>query len=257
MTPYRVEVLPRATLYLGDALNVLWSVDPIGAHALICDPPYCSGGFTEAAKRQARGQGLRSEILADAKWFGGDNMTTGGLQWLLRSIAVAFKGHAESGQATASFFCDWRMVPALAPAIESAGLRYQAMPVWNKGLAGLGTGFRAQHECVLHYAIETPGYHSASYGNVLASPRQPSLDRDHDTQKPLTLMAQLVEVQSPVGGLVLDPFMGSGSTGVAAVRAGRHFVGIEHDPEHFGTACRRIAEAHGAAPMRPQQGALV
>lgn len=257
MTPYKVVQIGRATLYLGDALNVLWSIEPVGAHALISDPPYCSGGFTESAKRQAKGQGLRSEILAEAKWFGGDNMTTGGLAWLLRAIAVAFKSHAESGKATASFFCDWRMVPALAPAIESAGLRFQAMPVWNKGVPGLGTGFRSQHECILHYAIEVPGYHSASFGNVLAAKRQPSLDRDHDTQKPLVLMAQLVEVQTPVGGIVLDPFMGSGSTGVAAIRAGRDFVGIEHDPEHFETACRRIQEAHGAAPLSPQQGAML
>lgn len=258
MTPFQVERLPHATLYHGDALNVLWSVDAIGAHALIADPPYCSGGFTESAKRQAKGQGLRSEILVDAKWFGGDNMTTGGLTWLLRSVAVAFKAHAESEQSTMSFFCDWRMVPALAPAIESAGLRYQAMPVWNKMVPGLGTGFRAQHECVMHFAIGTPGYHSASYGNVLANKRQASIDREHDTQKPLDLMRMFVEVQSPAGGTVLDPFMGSGSTGVAAVRAGRHFVGIEHDPEHFATACRRIRAAHdGAHQLAPAQGALV
>jgi DNA modification methylase len=247
-----VERFPNATLYLGDALNVLQSVDHIGAHALICDPPYCSGGFTESAKRMAKGQGLRSETLMDAKWFGGDNMTTSGLQWLLRSTAVEFKWHASSEQATASFFCDWRMVPALAPAIESAGLRYQAMPVWNKGVPGLGTGFRSQHECVLHFAIGTPEYYSSSHGNVLPSGRQPSKDRDHDTQKPLELMGKLIEVQSPPGGIVLDPFMGSGSTGVSAVRSGRHFVGIEHDPEHFATSCRRVEEAHGSAPLKPR-----
>jgi hypothetical protein len=69
---------------------------------------------------------------------------------------------------TASFFADWRMVPLLATAIEAAGLRFQAMPIWDKQAAGLGTGFRAQHECILHFSIETPRYHSKSYGNVLA-----------------------------------------------------------------------------------------
>jgi DNA modification methylase len=256
VTPYRVEHLPMATLYHGDALNVLWAIPPIGAHALICDPPYCSGGFTESAKRQAKGQGLRSETLATAKWFGGDNMTTGGLQWLLRAIAVAFKGHAINAKATASYFADWRMISALAQAIESAGLRHQSMMIWDKGAAGLGTGFRSQHECILHFSIETPEYFSASYGNVLRAPRM-SGEKDHDTQKPVELMAKMIEVQSPIGGMVLDPFMGSGSTGVAAVRSGRHFVGIEHDPEHFETALRRIQEAHGSAPVKPQQGALV
>jgi site-specific DNA-methyltransferase (adenine-specific) len=239
-----------ATLYFGDALIVLMTIDPIGAAALLSDPPYCSGGFTEAAKRNAKGQGLRSETLRDVKWFGGDNMTTKGLEWLLRSTAVEFKFHASSERSTLTYFVDWRMIPALAPAIESAGLRFQAMPIWNKGVAGLGTGFRAQLEALLHFSIDVPGYHSAKYGNVLYSGRVNSKGREHETQKPLELMGQLVEVVSPVGGIILDPFMGSGSTGVASIRSGRKFVGIEHDPDHFETACRRIREAHGDPALR-------
>lgn len=238
----RCETIGNATLYLGDALGVLQSLPNVRAQALICDPPYCSGGFTEAAKRSAKGQGLRSETLRDTGWFGGDNMTAAGLQWLLRAIAVAFKGHAVATSATATFFADWRMVPLLATAIEAAGLRFQAMPIWDKQAVGLGTGFRAQHECLLHFSIETPAYFSARFGNVLRAPRMSS-ERDHPTEKPVSLMTMLVEVQSDVGGIVLDPFMGSGSTGVAALQKGRAFVGIEHDPSHFDTACRRIEDA--------------
>lgn len=242
MSYQRKEVIGNATLYLGDALSVLQSTPSVKAQAMICDPPYCSGGFTEAAKKSAKGQGLRSETLRDSDWFGGDNMTAGGLQWLLRAVAVAFKGHVEGTYATASFFADWRMVPLLAQAIEAAGLRFQSMPVWDKQAPGLGTGFRAQHECILHFSIETPRYHSVSFGNVLRVPRMPA-DRDHPTEKPVALMSVLVKVQSDLDGLVLDPFMGSGSTGVAAVRLGRRFVGIEHDPVHFDTACRRLEGA--------------
>jgi hypothetical protein len=239
----RVEQIGEATLYLGDALDVLQRAPSFRARALICDPPYCSGGFTEAAKRSANGQGLRSETLREQDWFGGDNMTSAGLQWLLRSVAVAFKGHALDEGCTASFFADWRMVPLLATAIEAAGLRFQSMPIWDKQAAGLGTGFRAQHECILHFSIDTPRYHSKSFGNVLRAPRMPS-DRDHPTEKPVSLMASLIDVQSEPEALILDPFMGSGTTGVAAVSMGRRFVGVEHDPKHFETACRRIAEAY-------------
>jgi site-specific DNA-methyltransferase (adenine-specific) len=240
----RVEVIGDATLYLGDALGVLQSHPSFRARALVSDPPYCSGGFTEAAKRSAKGQGLRSETLREGEWFGGDNMTSAGLQWLLRAVAVAFKGHALDDGCTASFFCDWRMVPLLATAIESAGLRFQSMPIWDKQAVGLGTGFRAQHECILHFAIGGPRYHSKSHGNVLRAPRV-SADRDHPTEKPVSLMAKIIDVQAEPGTLVLDPFMGSGSTGVAAVMNGRSFVGIEHDPGHFETACRRLAHAQG------------
>jgi DNA modification methylase len=239
----RKETLAEGVeLYLGDALTVLSSIPSVKASALICDPPYCSGGFTESAKRSARGQGLRSETLKDLDWFGGDNMTTAGLQWLLRCVAVEFKSHAISAKASASFFVDWWMVTSLATAIESAGLRFQSMPIWDKQAPGLGTGFRAQHECILHFSIETPEYHSFMYGNVLRFPRMPS-DRDHPTEKPVPLMQALVEVQTPIGGMVLDPFMGSGSTGVASVGSGRRFIGVEHDVKHFDTACRRIEAA--------------
>lgn len=64
----------------------------------------------------------------------------------------------------------------------------------------------------------------------------------HMTQKPVTLLERLLEV-SPEGCLCLDPFMGSGSTGVAALQSGRRFVGIEATPEYFDIACRRIEEA--------------
>jgi site-specific DNA-methyltransferase (adenine-specific) len=65
----------------------------------------------------------------------------------------------------------------------------------------------------------------------------------HPTQKPLPLMCWLLEGVSAPGETVLDPFMGSGTTGVAAVQTGRKFVGIELEPKYFETSCRRIADA--------------
>lgn len=63
------------------------------------------------------------------------------------------------------------------------------------------------------------------------------------TQKPVALMRELLGLFTSQNDLVLDPFMGSGTTGVAAVNSGRRFVGIEIDKKHFETACRRIAAA--------------
>lgn len=65
----------------------------------------------------------------------------------------------------------------------------------------------------------------------------------HPTVKPTDVMRWLIRLVTPPGGTVLDPFMGSGSTGVAAVREGARFVGVERDPEYFEIACRRIAAA--------------
>jgi len=74
---------------------------------------------------------------------------------------------------------------------------------------------------------------------------KPNADRknNHPTVKPTELMRYLCRLVTPKGGIVLDPFMGSGSTGKAAILEGFHFVGIELDPEYFEIACARIEKA--------------
>lgn len=234
----------RATLYCGDAIETMERLKMVDA--IITDPPYCSGSVSEAQRTQAKGQGLRSENLRRLGWFVGDNMGTAGLIFLLRSMA--FRGlEILNPEGSMLVFCDWRMVPNLAPAIESAGLRYQNMVVWDKGHMGMGQGFRAQHEIILHYTAGSPKYHDLGTANVLKAGRVSVDDREHQTQKPIDLMERLVRVVSAPDGVVLDPFMGSAATGCAAIKAGRNFIGIERDPDHFETACRRIAEVQGDA----------
>lgn len=234
--------MKKANLYLGDCIDVMReSVMDSSVDAVITDPPYCSGSVSEASRAAAKGQGLRSENIGRFGWFKGDNMGTSGLVFLLRSVAwEAQRVLKPSGSLI--MFCDWRMLPNLAPAIESVGFRYQNMIVWDKGAMGLGTGFRAQHELAMHFTNGAPSYHSKSVSNVIKSSRVGAKEREHQTQKPIDLMQKLIEVTTPPDGVVLDPFMGSGSTGVAAVSAGYQFIGIERDQEYFEIARRRVLE---------------
>lgn len=66
-------------------------------------------------------------------------------------------------------------------------------------------------------------------------------NQNHPTEKPVGLMQYIVEMHTDRGQIIFDPFMGSGSTGVACARTGRHFIGIERDAAHYKTACARIA----------------
>ena len=95
-------------------------------------------------------------------------------------------------------------------------------------------------------------------GSVLTAPNVAPAARVHPTEKPHGLIERLV--RAVPGDDVFDPFMGSGSTGVAALRAGRRFVGCEINPTHFDTACRRVEEIARQAdmfrkelPEKPQQ----
>ena len=236
----RIKHIGDATLYLGDCLEILPTLGKVDA--VVTDPPYCSGAATEAGRGSATHQGLRSETIRSGRfsWFGADNMTTAGLCELLRSMCV--RAPVTDGGSILSF-CDWRMVTMLAPAMESAGWRLRNLVVWDKGHFGAGTGFRPRHELVIHLTRRSPVFHSASLGNVLTHSRV-GADRTHPTQKPTPLIEDIARVVSPDDGTILDPFMGSGTTGVACARLGRKFIGIEIEPKYFAIACRRIDDAY-------------
>ncbi|MDI1475400.1 site-specific DNA-methyltransferase [Polyangium sp. y55x31] len=212
----------------GDALEFLEFLPPACADAVWCDPPYCSGGFLESAKRRARGM-LQAETIKRIGWFVNDNMGTTGLVWLLRSVAVRA---ARVLRASGHFGCftDHRMIDALKPALESSGLRYSNLLVWDKLTPGLGKGFRAQHEVVLHFVNRAPEYHAGDEGNIHSVRRVPPKKKNHQTPKPPELVARHLRVVAPRGGLVVDPFVGGGGIGVAALRVGARFIGCDIDP---------------------------
>jgi len=227
------------TIYHGDCREIIPTLGAITA--VVMDPPYCSGGFNEAGKRAAKGMGLRSETIRDVGWFTNDNMTTAGAAWLLSFVAGwCCRNLVDGGTLTA--FTDWRMVPNLAPAIEGSGLRYQNLLVWKKPNFGLGTGFKPQHELAMHFSKGTPTYYALNSGNVIDSARVNSVDRHHQTEKPVELMQEIIRVVCDSSGVVLDPFMGSGSTLCAAKTLGIKAIGVELSEKYCEIAARRLEQ---------------
>ena len=229
----------HVTLYCGDCREIIYGLE--GYQAVVTDPPYCSGGFSEAGKRAATGMGLRSETIREVGWFVNDNMTSTGIAFLLSHVAGwAVRKLPKGGTFTA--FTDWRMVPILVPAIESSGMRYQSLIVWVKPNAGLGTGFKAQHELAMHFSYGTPDYFALDGANVINQRRVHSADKIHQTEKPVGLMAEIIRVVSDEGHTILDPFTGSGAVLLAAKLNGRKAIGIELDEKYCELAAERLRQ---------------
>jgi site-specific DNA-methyltransferase (adenine-specific) len=231
MKPYYQD--DAVTLYHSDALDFIAELaDPVDA--VVTDPPYASGTRTEASKSSS-GAMLRAGRFADRP-LDLDQMTTVGFVWLMRAVARGCYPILPDGGSFLSFI-DWRQWPNLVGALETANLRVQGMVVWDKGHFGLGNGFRSQHELVCHASKGVPTIYDKGIGNVLRFARQEPID--HPSPKPEGLMQRIVAAVAPVGGVVFDPFAGSGTTLRAAKNIGRRAIGVEawlQDREHGGRA---------------------
>lgn len=230
------------TLYHGDALAVLQNLTP-GQDAILTDPPYCSGGYMEAQKGAAKVQGLRSQTqkTESFKWFAGDNLTTVGLTWLLRGTLIEARRLLHPNR-SAFVFCDWRMIPALVPALESSGLRWRNLLVWDKVSAGLGCGFKPVHEMVAEFTNGATEYARRDGKNVLRHKRTTSAKRKHGAQKPTNLLREIIRTATRPGETVLDPFAGAGSTLVAAKQEGRRAIGVEIDEVYCEEIAKRLSQ---------------
>ena len=130
---------------------------------------------------------------------------------------------------------------------------FKQMVVWDKGPMGMGWHYRRSYETILvaekrggpckwHTDLKTIEniIRPNDYGIRKIIPNK----EQHPTEKPIELSAHFIRLHSCEGEMVLDPFMGSGTTGVACANLGRKFIGIEIEPRYFDTACERIRRAY-------------
>lgn len=234
----------------GDCLVKLKELQSNSIDAVITDPPYCSGGFTEASRTLASKQGIREHRTEDIEWFASDNMTTVGITYLIRELCLELD-RLMKPDTSLLMFTDWRMVVNLVPVIESCGFQYRNLIVWNKGQMGMGNGFRPTHEIIMHFVKGKATFYTKDVGNVLSVKRLNTADKVHQTEKPTELLAKLLKVVTKKGQTVLDPFCGSASMGETCVKLGRNFIGVEKSSVHYQTAVTRMEEV-----VRNEQGSL-
>ncbi len=162
----------------------------------------------------------------------------------LRDTVTACAVHGCSGWFLS--FCSPEGIAAWRDSIEAAGLRYKRACFWFKPdgapqMNGQGPAFAVEPFVTAWCGAGYSRWNGGGRRNLFPHPTNQS-DRHglHPTEKPLSLMAELVALFTNHNDLVCDPFMGSGTTMVACIKRGRRGIGIEKDPKYFDVACERV-----------------
>ncbi|PTW61421.1 site-specific DNA-methyltransferase (adenine-specific) [Breoghania corrubedonensis] len=221
-----------------------WLIDQSSDNfdALVTDPPYSSGGLHTGTRTADSPNGKYLNDPGKYPEFTGENRD----QFSYMQWSTLWMTHAHRvlrAGAPVMVFSDWRQLPVLTSALQAAGFTWRGIVAWDKteGVRPQKGRFRQQAEFV---CWGSKGKWHSSDGPVLPGVFRYSVaaggPKLHTTGKPVPLMADLVKACP--SGSVLDPFAGSGSTGVAVIRSGRFFVGCEREEAYFNVACDRLSE---------------
>ena len=237
----RVEIVGDALLICGDSLRALGFIR--GATDVMTDPPYSSGGafrgdrmaVTSAKYQGPAARGLYAE-------FSGDNRDQRSFaHWSALWLGACREATRPGG--LLGCFTDWRQLPTTTDAVQAGGWVWRGIAVWDKteGTRPRKGAYRNQCEYLVWASNGQMGKDGVCAPGVFRQSVN-SEKKHHIAGKPTALLENLLAI---CGDVILDPFMGSGTTGIAAVRSGRKFIGIEMDPAHFEVALARIATAQG------------
>jgi site-specific DNA-methyltransferase (adenine-specific) len=231
--------LGNADLYRGDCMWVLPQLAPEQFDAVVTDPPYSSGGQSKGARSGSTGSKYLNDPNPELPDFLGDTKDQRSyLHWSAVWMGISADLLKDGGLMLV--FSDWRQLPVTTDAMQAAGITWRGIAVWDKGgCRPYRGGFRSQSEFIVwgsKGALKGDGYAPGVFRHGPLSGGK----KLHQVGKPQPLMAELV---AACGHSILDPFMGSGTTGIAALAQGKHFVGIEASKHYFDVAAKRIAEA--------------
>jgi site-specific DNA-methyltransferase (adenine-specific)/modification methylase len=212
-------IIGNATLYLGDCRDILPTLGKVDA--VVTDPPYGIGEAGGNAVKRQRKAGGNSKALADQRVYDA-------LDWDNEPISAELIAMVRAAG-------NWQII--------FGGNYYDCPPtscwlVWDKE-----NGANDFADCELAWTNLPKAVRRIKYlwnGMLRANGEERG---DHPTQKPIGVMKWAIGHLPETSSTILDPFMGSGTTGVAAVQMGRKFIGIEREPKYFDIACKRIEDA--------------
>lgn len=221
-------MLSKNSIYLGDCLELMKNIPDSSIDCVIDDPPYCVGISSNGVKSSFADFNLKKPFFDE----------------LFRETSRVLKGGK-----TFYTFTDWRTYPFLYPIMRKY-FEVRNLLVWQTGIMRPGNWYRFSYELII-FATKGKGHRMFDAGerDIIECRAQKSEvhpNRIHPSQKPVELLERLIRNSTVEGETVLDSFIGSGSTAIAAIRTDRNFIGFELDEKYFDIACDRIQAEGGS-----------
>ena len=225
MDKYNEET--NTTLMYGDCLERMNEIPEAWVDAVICDPPYLVGAVSVGNSKSK--SGTWADMENSAYWFSA---------W----ISSAKRTLKDTGHF--AIFCNWRTLPTMIRALSLSGLSASSCMVWDKEWIGPAgpSQLRGRYELVILSAMSKARIEDRSAPDIFSCKWMAGHmgKTGHPAEKPVQVMEHLIGLLTPDGGIVLDPFMGSGTTGKACQNRSRGFVGIEREQGFYNIASLRL-----------------
>lgn len=214
----------------GNCLQLLKKIEAESVDTIVADPPY-SVPATHFYSMDMRWNRKWSDVSVMQTWW----------EQVVKEMKRVLKptGHLFA-------FCNADSYAAFYPAIYSQWQNVNCL-VWDKMTPGMGNLWRRQHELIIT-GRNRKSYRTTNWGSgdVLKHRIVPASRRHHPAEKPVALLLELIQASTPPGGIVCDPFAGSGSTLVAAQQGGFSYIGMEMEKEYVEITKKRLIQEKGS-----------
>jgi site-specific DNA-methyltransferase (adenine-specific) len=247
MEPYYDE--DGITIYNGESVSVMQTLQAESVSVVIADPPYSSGGMVRNDRNQTTSAKYQVSGSPDHGEFTGDNRDQ--RAWTSWSANWLWEAHRLTRPSGLCFvFTDWRQLPATTDALQWGGWIWRGLITWHKpGGRRLQNRFASDAEYIvwgshgpMPFELDAP----AGPSSVISANAPSGRSRQHIAEKPVSVMHHLLQIDR-TDGLVLDPFLGTAPTLRAAMEAGRSAVGIELEERYCAIAADRLRQ--GVLPL--------
>lgn len=242
MTPYYDE--DGITIYHGEAVQVIQTLDAGSVSVVLADPPYSSGGMVRNDRNATTSAKYQISTAKDHGVFTGDNRDQRAwTSWMANWLWEAQRVTRPAG--LCFLFTDWRQLPATTDALQWGGWIWRGLITWHKpGGRRLQNRFASDAEYVvwgsngpMPFDLDAP----AGPSSVVAANAPNGSARQHIAEKPVQVMRHLLGIDR-TEGTVLDPFLGTGPTMRAAKDLGRNGIGIEIEERYCHIAAQRLGQ---------------